>query len=87
MISNRIGGLYWLEGAMAIATCAGLINSWVLLVEILLNLHRSGSGFRSFSARSARLIPDGESPHQRDHDQGGVIRLTIGSDRYGDSYN
>ena len=34
MITNNIGGLYWLGGAMAIATSAGLINSWVLLVEI-----------------------------------------------------
>jgi hypothetical protein len=33
-ITTRIGGLYWLGGAMAIATSAGLINSWVLLVEI-----------------------------------------------------
>lgn len=29
-----LGGLYWLAGAMAVATSAGLINSWVLLVEI-----------------------------------------------------
>ena len=34
MIVNSIGGLYWLGGAMAVATSAGLINSWVLLVEI-----------------------------------------------------
>ena len=34
MIINTIGGLYWLGGAMAVATSAGLINSWVLLVEI-----------------------------------------------------
>jgi hypothetical protein len=34
MITNGIGGLYWLGGAMAVATSAGLINSWVLLVEI-----------------------------------------------------
>jgi modulator of FtsH protease len=34
MITNNIGGLYWLGGAMAIATSAGLTNSWVLLVEI-----------------------------------------------------
>jgi hypothetical protein len=33
-ITNNIGGLYWLGGAMAFATTAGLINSWVLLVEI-----------------------------------------------------
>ncbi len=34
MITISIGGLYWLGGAMAFATSAGLINSWVLLVEI-----------------------------------------------------
>lgn len=34
MITNNIGGLYWLRGAMAVATSAGLINSCVLLVEI-----------------------------------------------------
>jgi modulator of FtsH protease len=28
------GGLYWLAGAMATATTAGIVNSWVLLVEI-----------------------------------------------------
>jgi hypothetical protein len=33
-ITTSIGGLYWLAGAMAVATSAGLINSWVLLVEI-----------------------------------------------------
>jgi len=33
-ITISIGGLYWLGGAMAVATSAGLINSWVLLVEI-----------------------------------------------------
>lgn len=33
-ITTSIGGLYWLGGAMAVATSAGLINSWVLLVEI-----------------------------------------------------
>ena len=34
MLTLTIGGLYWLGGAMAFATSAGLINSWVLLVEI-----------------------------------------------------
>ena len=34
MITISIGGLYWLGGAMLVATSAGLINSWVLLVEI-----------------------------------------------------
>jgi hypothetical protein len=33
-ISTSIGGLYWIAGAMAVATAAGLMNSWVLLVEI-----------------------------------------------------
>ncbi len=33
-LTTSSGGLYWLAGAMAIATAAGLVNSWVLLVEI-----------------------------------------------------
>jgi hypothetical protein len=33
-ITTRFGGLYWLAAAMAAATATGLINSWVLLVEI-----------------------------------------------------
>ena len=33
-ITSTIGGLYWLGGSMALATAAGLVNSWVLLVEI-----------------------------------------------------
>ena len=33
-MTTSIGGLYWLAGAMAAATTTGLINSWVLLVEI-----------------------------------------------------
>jgi len=33
-ITTSIGGLYWLAAAMAVATATGLINSWVLLVEI-----------------------------------------------------
>jgi len=33
-ITTSFGGLYWLAAAMAAATAAGLINSWVLLVEI-----------------------------------------------------
>jgi hypothetical protein len=32
-ITTSIGGLYWLGGAMAVPTSAGLINSWAL-VEI-----------------------------------------------------
>lgn len=33
-ITSTAGGLYWLGGSMALATAAGLVNSWVLLVEI-----------------------------------------------------
>ena len=33
-ITVSFGGLYWLAGAMAAATTAGIVNSWVLLVEI-----------------------------------------------------
>jgi hypothetical protein len=33
-MTTSIGGLYWIAGAMAIATSSGVINSWVLLVEI-----------------------------------------------------
>lgn len=33
-ITASLGGLYWLAGAMTVATASGLINSWVLLVEI-----------------------------------------------------
>ena len=33
-IATSFGGLYWLAAAMALATTTGLINSWVLLVEI-----------------------------------------------------
>jgi energy-converting hydrogenase Eha subunit A len=34
VVTSTIGGLYWLGGTMALATVAGLVNSWVLLVEI-----------------------------------------------------
>ncbi len=34
VLTASIGGLYWIAGAMAFATTFGLINSWVLLVEI-----------------------------------------------------
>jgi hypothetical protein len=34
VLTASIGGLYWIAGAMAIATTSGLVNSWVLLVEI-----------------------------------------------------
>ncbi len=33
-MTTSFGGLYWLAAAMAVATAAGIINSWVLLVEI-----------------------------------------------------
>jgi hypothetical protein len=33
-IAGGFGGLYWLAAAMVVATTAGIINSWVLLVEI-----------------------------------------------------
>ena len=33
-MTTSAGGLYWLAAAMTLATTAGLINSWVLLVEI-----------------------------------------------------
>jgi hypothetical protein len=33
-MTTSIGGLYWLAAAMAVATATGIINSWVLLVEI-----------------------------------------------------
>jgi hypothetical protein len=33
-MTSSIGGLYWLAAAMTAATATGLINSWVLLVEI-----------------------------------------------------
>jgi hypothetical protein len=33
-MTTSIGGLYWLAVAMGVATAAGLLNSWVLLVEI-----------------------------------------------------
>jgi len=34
VVTSSIGGLYWLGATMALATVAGLVNSWVLLVEI-----------------------------------------------------
>jgi hypothetical protein len=33
-LTTSIGGLYWLTAAMGTATAAGIINSWILLVEI-----------------------------------------------------
>ena len=33
-LTTSAGGLYWLAAAMTVAIASGLINSWVLLVEI-----------------------------------------------------
>ncbi len=33
-MTTSLGGLYWLAAAMTVGTMSGLINSWVLLVEI-----------------------------------------------------
>lgn len=33
-VTTSFGGLYWLAAATALATATGIINSWVLLVEI-----------------------------------------------------
>jgi modulator of FtsH protease len=33
-LTTSLGGLYWLAAAMSVATASGLINSWILLVEI-----------------------------------------------------
>jgi hypothetical protein len=33
-MTTSVGGLYWLAASMTIATASGLINSWILLVEI-----------------------------------------------------
>ncbi len=33
-MTTSLGGLYWLAAAMTVATASGIINSWVLLVEI-----------------------------------------------------
>jgi hypothetical protein len=35
LFTGSLGGLYWLPVAVALALAAGLINAWVLLVEIL----------------------------------------------------
>jgi hypothetical protein len=32
--TTSLGGLYWLAAAMTVATASGIINSWVLLVEV-----------------------------------------------------
>jgi modulator of FtsH protease len=34
ILTKSIGGLYWTAAAMGVGTTSGLINSWVLLVEI-----------------------------------------------------
>jgi hypothetical protein len=33
-MTTSLGGLYWLAAAMTVATASGIVNSWVLLVEI-----------------------------------------------------
>ena len=33
-MTTSLGGLYWLAASMTVATASGIINSWVLLVEI-----------------------------------------------------
>jgi hypothetical protein len=35
LLTESIGGLYWLPAAVAVALLGGLSNAWVLLVEIL----------------------------------------------------
>lgn len=35
LLTESLGGLYWLPVAVALALAAGLVNAWVLLVEIL----------------------------------------------------
>jgi len=35
LLTESLGGLYWLPAAVALALVGGLVNAWVLLVEIL----------------------------------------------------
>lgn len=35
LLTDSLGGLYWLPAAVAVALAGGLVNAWVLLVEIL----------------------------------------------------
>ncbi|GAA4875354.1 hypothetical protein GCM10023203_26870 [Actinomycetospora straminea] len=35
LLTGSLGGLYWLPAAVALALLGGLVNAWVLLVEIL----------------------------------------------------
>jgi hypothetical protein len=35
LLTSSLGGLYWLPAAVASALLGGLVNAWVLLVEIL----------------------------------------------------
>ena len=32
---RRVGGLYWVAAGMLVAIFGGVVNGWVLLVEIL----------------------------------------------------
>jgi modulator of FtsH protease len=35
LLTESLGGLYWLPAAVAVSLLGGLVNAWVLLVEIL----------------------------------------------------
>ncbi|HSK61321.1 MAG TPA: hypothetical protein VK935_19950 [Actinomycetospora sp.] len=35
LLTESLGGLYWLPAAVAVGLLGGLSNAWVLLVEIL----------------------------------------------------
>ena len=35
LLTESLGGLYWLPAAVAVGLLGGLTNAWVLLVEIL----------------------------------------------------
>ncbi|MFC5139608.1 hypothetical protein ACFPK1_15315 [Actinomycetospora rhizophila] len=35
LLTESLGGLYWLPAAVALALAGGLVNAWALLVEIL----------------------------------------------------
>ena len=35
LLADGGGGLYWLVPAVLLATISGLVNAWVLLIEIL----------------------------------------------------
>jgi hypothetical protein len=35
LLTHSLGGLYWLPAAVALALLSGLVNAWVLMIEIL----------------------------------------------------